>query len=516
MANHSLFPEGARDRVLRARLVLSCLIGSLALYALTCAPGLLWQDSAMFQYRVERFDLAGDTGLPLAHPLYIVLAKLFSLLPLGEQAFRVNLFSGLCGAVALALLADLLFSVTSNIWASLIGVISLAVSHTFWTHSVIAEVYNLYTVGLFAELCLIERLWRSREVKWLILAALVNGLNLSNHLMAILHWPAYAGLLYWAARARLLKPAHGVGILAALAVGSSLYLYIIGLELGRGRPVFEVLREALVGPPHRAEHVLAYSFPWVRQVRTAIIFFGLNFPTPLILLAPLGFAAVLRAVSMRWIAWLAGGMFVVAFAFAFRYTVPDQFAFFTPCYALVALFIGVGAAQVMRSSPARRTACLLLVMVPIAVYEFAPPVLSARKVSIGTTREISYRDNYAYFIRPRKNGYRGTERYAREALIRAAPDGVIYADTTIINSLIYARDIWHVEPNVILFGAGDIEPDPPKLEPDVAALKLIVDRRVAWSAVPDSNYMTKSMRELYTTEPDGLLFRLVNKPADSK
>lgn len=516
MANTGPISDPARHRALRARLVISSLIGSLALYALTCAPGLLWQDSAMFQYRVERFNLAGDIGLPLAHPLYIVLAKLVAFLPLGESAFRVNLFSALCGAVALALLADLLYSLTSSIWAGLIGVISLAISHTFWTHSVIAEVYNLYTVGLFAELCLIERLMRTRHIKWLVLAALVNGLNLSNHLMAILHWPAYAGLLYWAARQRLLRPAHVAGILAALAVGSSLYLYIIALELMAGRPFVEVFREALVGPPHRAEHVLAYSFPWLRQIRNSVIYFGLNFPTPIILLAPIGFAAALRAASLRWIAWLAGGMSVVAFVFAFRYTVPDQFAFFTPCYALVSLFIGIGAAHFTRSSSAMRTSCLVLAMLPVAVYEFAPPVMSARKMSIGLSRELAYRDNYEYFIRPRKNGYRGTERYVREALERAAPDGLIYADTTVINALIYARDIWRVEPNVILFGAGDILPDPPTAEPTVAAISAFVDRGAAWSAVADSIYMPNWVREAFTTEPDGLLYRLVRRPDAAK
>ena len=512
MANPALIPDAVRQQRARAVLVLCCFAASLGLYAITCAPGLLWQDSAMFQYRVLRFNLAGDIGLPLAHPLYIVLAKPLAALPLGDLAFRVNLFSAFCGAIAIALLADLLILLTRNAWAAVIGAISLAVSHTFWMHSVIAEVYNLYTVGLFAELWLVFRFFQTKQLKWLILAALANGLNLSNHLMAILHWPAYVGVLYWGFKERALKPLHLVPILAALAAGSSLYLYLIAAELGKGRPTLDVFREALVGPPHRAKHVLEYSFPWEKQIRNSVIYFGLNFPTPLILLAPIGLAfAWQKPILSHWTK-LAGAFFVVAFIFAFRYTVPDQFAFFTPCYALVALFIGLGAVEITRRSKGGRIVCIAFALLPVLVYEAAPRLLRERGISIGLSREIVYRDNYDYFIRPRKNGYRGTERYAREALERAGPSGLIYADTTIINALIFARDIGRVQPDVVLLGAWDIEPDPPKIEGTAEAMWPYVDERRAWSTVPDSNYVSKWIRAQFTTEPDGLLYRIVPKP----
>ena len=83
------------------RWVAGSVLMGLGLYVLTCAPGVLWQDSSIFQLRVYYGDLRGTLGLPLAHPLYIMLAKVFSLLPFGEYAYRVNLFSGVCGAAPL-------------------------------------------------------------------------------------------------------------------------------------------------------------------------------------------------------------------------------------------------------------------------------------------------------------------------------------------------------------------------------------------------------------------------------
>ena len=73
------------------------LVGLLAglLYLLTLAPGVFWQDSAMFQTRVWHTDLTGQLGLALSHPLYIVLCRAFTQIPLGDFAWRVNLFSAL-------------------------------------------------------------------------------------------------------------------------------------------------------------------------------------------------------------------------------------------------------------------------------------------------------------------------------------------------------------------------------------------------------------------------------------
>ena len=68
---------GSPDHLARQhnRLVTAAAIAGLLFYGWTCAPGVLWQDSAMFQFRVWHVDLRGDLGLVLAHPLYVLLAK---------------------------------------------------------------------------------------------------------------------------------------------------------------------------------------------------------------------------------------------------------------------------------------------------------------------------------------------------------------------------------------------------------------------------------------------------------
>ena len=50
------------------------LIAATALYVFTCAPGVVWQDSGVIQYRIWHNDIQGHLGLALSHPLYYIIA----------------------------------------------------------------------------------------------------------------------------------------------------------------------------------------------------------------------------------------------------------------------------------------------------------------------------------------------------------------------------------------------------------------------------------------------------------
>ncbi|MFH1417409.1 MAG: DUF2723 domain-containing protein [Planctomycetota bacterium] len=492
----------------RRWIVAATFLFAILLYALTCSPGVLWQDSGMFQFRVWHGDLAGDLGLPLAHPLYILLAKAFTVLPFGPFAYRVNLFSAVCGAACLAVTMDLLLSLTRCRIAAVGGTILLAVSHTFWTHAVIAEVYELYALTLVAELWLLNRYFRRFEFHWLAIALLVNGLSTANHLFAILHLPAYAGIILWGLRARRIRP--GRLWLPALAwiIGTLPYTVLVASNIVDGQPLCGALKEALVGPPNRARHVLAHTFPFARQAGHAVQYFAMNFPTPLALLAPVGLWSAWRRPQTRWFAVVAGTIFVIAFVFAFRYLVPDQYVFFIPCYVLFALFVGLAIPRLLGQSAARRTLCLMLAVLPVAVYEFAPRLLKDRQTSIGVKRHIPPRDSYVYFIRPRKNGEDSASRFARAALEQAAPDGLLIADTTIKNALAVVRDVERTHQSVALTTGGDITPAQPMIPLSPDAVRPFVERGTAYVCSESEHYVPEWIREKYDLVPAGVVFRL--------
>lgn len=499
---HTADPERGRRRLVATVILLAML-----LYAVACAPGVLWQDSATFQYRVHEGMLRSDLGLALAHPLYILLAKAFSALPIGNTAFRVNLFSGLCAAVCLGFIADLLLSLTRSRFAAICGTLLLAVSHTFWRHAVMAEVYTLYALGLAAELWLLERFHRRGEAAWFVTALFINGLSASNHLLAVLHLPVYAGILFASLRSRRLKAgciplASGAWFLGALP-----YLALIIADLAHGQPLGETLHSALFGNSFSGKVLNVDVAPW-RECKRTVQYFCLNFPTPLLLASPWGAWLAWKDARTRWFALVASGLFGIAFIFAYRYDVPDQYVFFFPCYVLTPLFVAVAVQRLVLASPVKHVLCLALAGLPLLAYEVAPALCAKLGVSIGARRSIPYRDSLAYFLRPRKNGESGSARFAREALDAAAPDGLLIADSTIMNVLAYVRDIEGVQPGVTLTGTANFAIAEPVVELTPEAIAAHASRGTAYTCSIDPGYLPSWLAESYHPVPYGVVYRL--------
>jgi len=75
---------------------------AMALYIISCAPGAVWQDSGMIQYRVWHNDIEGNFGLALSHPLFYMIAIAVKYIPLGEFGYKVNMTTAIISAVAVA------------------------------------------------------------------------------------------------------------------------------------------------------------------------------------------------------------------------------------------------------------------------------------------------------------------------------------------------------------------------------------------------------------------------------
>ena len=143
---------------------------SLALYVRTAAPTVLPADGGEFQFVPYIAGIAHPTG----YPLYTMLGWLWShALPFGDVAYRMNLFSALWAAVAVALLylTSLLFLRRASpktpqgaLHASaLAATATLAVSQTFWSQAVIAEVYSLNAFFVVLTFYLLPRWKHARQ-----------------------------------------------------------------------------------------------------------------------------------------------------------------------------------------------------------------------------------------------------------------------------------------------------------------------------------------------------------------
>ena len=84
----------------RTDILISILVGiaALALYVRTLAPSLLWGDSAEFQTLSYTLGMTHPSG----YMTQIMFGKLFTYIPVGNIAYRVNLMSAFFGALAVA------------------------------------------------------------------------------------------------------------------------------------------------------------------------------------------------------------------------------------------------------------------------------------------------------------------------------------------------------------------------------------------------------------------------------
>jgi hypothetical protein len=64
------------------------------IYILTLAPTIYNLDSAELTTAVAANGIVRATG----YPLYLILGKIWSGLPIGDMGFRMNLFSAFCGS----------------------------------------------------------------------------------------------------------------------------------------------------------------------------------------------------------------------------------------------------------------------------------------------------------------------------------------------------------------------------------------------------------------------------------
>ena len=68
----------------------------LVVYTAMLAPSVLPGDSGEFQFAAPTLSIPHPTG----YPLYLLLGKLFSALPIGNTAYRINLLSAVAAAGA--------------------------------------------------------------------------------------------------------------------------------------------------------------------------------------------------------------------------------------------------------------------------------------------------------------------------------------------------------------------------------------------------------------------------------
>lgn len=234
----------------------------LAGYLVTLAPTVTFWDAGEFIAAARTLGIPHPPGTPF----WVLLAHVWGrLVPVGDYAWRLNLLSAVCGAVAAGCWYLVVHASARRggddlpPWLAhgMAAAAALVAAFTFttWQNAVEAEVYAVAMLGI-ALAAWLAIAWRGartgdRGARLLLVILYLGALSIGNHLLALLAGPAIVGLLVTEARGRPLPdPVARQREMARLGVVAAAWVLLIALGLGSATLTVVAGLIALVAAAH--------------------------------------------------------------------------------------------------------------------------------------------------------------------------------------------------------------------------------------------------------------------------
>lgn len=457
------------DRALLAILFLL----SFMLYLIALAPTVGEHDTFEFQVLSYELGIAHPTG----YPLYILLGKLFTFLPLGNVAYRVNLSSALFAATTVTVLYGIIYHVTRQRPASALAALTFAFSYSFWSQAVVAEVYALNTLFVALICYLLVRCFHQTSFviqdsrsktrqktslmqhlassipneQWGLLyaASFTYGLSLTHHRTMLLLAPAIIAYVLLNRPGLLFHLRHIILLLIAFTaplVGVYLYIPLRWWRIHGQIMTHSEFTNLVLGTRFAA--ALRWD-AWFQQLDRLLIYLRIlleQYPAPALGLALLGFIWLFwpKKPRGRYPSWKEGVFLLMAFIayvlFGLSYYVPDVSLFLIPSHLIIAIGLGAGIAS----------SCQLLQEASARFHRLAQPVRRSLNRSVILTVFGMLPLSLVWINMPRVDRSHEYALYdwGRYVLQQELPPGaVILADSEKIAPLYYLQRVERMRPD---------------------------------------------------------------------
>ena len=425
-----------RSDWLQAAMVVAALF---TLYAVSSPRTVALEDDGLFVLSSRFLGIEHPPG----YPLFTLLGKLFTLLPVGSVAYRVHLASAFFGALsggAAWLCARRLGLDRVAAWVAALG---LGLSPVFWSQSIIAEVYTLNTF-LFLTLAYLALGEHPRRLPWM---AFLFGLSLSNHWpLMLLAAPAFA-VIMWPCRVELLKRLPLLALLLALGLLPYAWMVLLswsGLPISFDGPL-ESFREFwyFVSRAGYAEVDASPGADWLDRLRFFPFLAGqlvFQFAVLGTVLAAVGLAVQRRRLERR-VSWFLVVAFLMPSAvllmlLGFEYNSVSKHVFHVyplPAYAVAALWMGTGFAWMRERFTLR-----------------APQATACAAALLGLIAILGSRTNLLA-------DYDWPARYAKAVLHTLPKDAVLFVKSDAdLGPIGYFHIVENLRPDITLYQSGGL------------------------------------------------------------
>jgi 4-amino-4-deoxy-L-arabinose transferase-like glycosyltransferase len=385
---------------------------ALVIYTLALAPDVLYSDSAEFQTLAYTWGTSHPTG----YPVYLLLARLIGIIPIGIPAWRISFVSALGAALTL----DAVYLITRHFarrGGALVSSLVLMMGYTFWSQSIIAEVYTPATAFSAAALLTLLRWSDHQRHGLLLISGLLLGMGIGVHLSLLLIIPAALAFVH------IIRWQHGGILLAGIGVGAAAFflLFVWMDTLPTPTSFYNTtfypsrdawgLTEADFESPVQRFWMSVSGYQWRDAMLRPDLDYGQEvdrfikeylpreLTMPALLLGAFGLVVAAVSRPRKWMLLALG--IVTVLAAALSYSPGDKYIFFLPAYVLFAPFIGIGADRLaalagrwIPSTAVRQVleGGVIIALLAVSIGPFFP----TRWQAVQTGRSLFVTDRYPY------------------------------------------------------------------------------------------------------------------------
>jgi len=326
---------------------------ALGAYLGTLAPGLSWANQGADGGDLITAAMTWGVPHPSGYPTWVLIGRLIALLPLGNVAWRFNLYSALAAAAA----TGTLYATSLLLAGSRPGsrhrlicaaaALSFAFGRTLWSQAVITEVYALSALCAALPLYLALRSDLSPRPRYWAALGLTVGVGLGAHLTLLLALPGLVLLVLPALRR---APRRALAAAAGLLAGLAVYAYLPLAGAGDSPVIWGMPSEPagfwwlVSGRLYRG---YAFGLPlaeWPARLQYWARLWGAQAGWHTLALALLGARLTWEDDHRRGVAFAF--TFAMYTVFALGYATPDSTMYLIPAFLVAALWTARGLAGV--------------------------------------------------------------------------------------------------------------------------------------------------------------------------